>query len=174
MLPFDSGNNSKYKIFNENWQDFKTKTTINESDLWSNDMDQTKRTLFNAKLFSLLHSGSCEIERNNLSDFFWIEMSKKTPSLVNKWRNSLRLSLEDIFPIINLEKVFNNRRFIFNCINTDLLINHIVENKVTQFIPLIKNSVHDGYIDNVLKRLDEIITTGDYLLTADELKKSVK
>ena len=61
--------------------------TINESDLWSNDMDQTKRTLFNAKLFSLLHSGSCEIERNNLSDFFWIEMSKKTPSLVNKWRN---------------------------------------------------------------------------------------
>lgn len=156
MLPFDSGNNSKFKIFNENWQDFKTKTTINESDLWSNDMDQTKRTLFNAKLFSLLHSGSCEIERNNLSDFFWIEMSKKTPSLVNKWRNSLRLSLEDIFPIINLEKVFTNRRFIFNCINTDLLINHIVENKVTQFIPLIKNSVHDGYIDNVLKRLDEI------------------
>jgi len=156
MLPFDSGNDSKFKIFNENWQEFKKKTTINESDLWPNDMDQTKRTLFNAKLFSLLHSGSCEIERNNLSDFFWIEMSKKTPSLVNKWRNSLRLSLEDIFPIINLEKVFNNRRFIFNCINTDLLINHIVENKVTQFIPLIKNSVHDGYIDNVLKRLDEI------------------
>ena len=41
--------------------------------------------------------------------------------------------------------------------------------------PIGKQSKYDKYGNEFIKkRLDEIITTGDYLLTADELKKSVK
>lgn len=153
QTPFDDA--AKFTVFNENWIDFTKKTTITESDLWTNDIEPKRRTLLNAKLFSLLHSGSCGFERIQMSEFFWTEVNKKSQNLINKWRHSLRLSLEDIVSIINLEKLFNKRRFIFNTINSDLLVNHIIENRVTQFIPLIRNAVHDDYANDILKKLDE-------------------
>lgn len=152
MLKFDKTNASSFRIFNEEWSTFKEKTTINEFDLWPHSLEN--RTLFNAKLYSLLYSGSCESERNELSEFFWLN-SNRSQSLVSKWRNSLRLSIEDIVAVINLEKLFTKRKSIFNTINSDLLVKCIVENKVIQFTPLIRNAVYDGYANDILRKLDE-------------------
>ena len=153
-VSLDPNNNVSFTLFNEKWQDFKAKTGINESDLWPSDIELKDRNLLNAKLYSMIHSGSSD-ERNYLSEFFWLETNEKKKNFVNKWRNSLRLSLEDIIAITNLDKLFVKRRSIYNSVNTDFLVSHIVESKVTQFLPLIRNAIHDGYATDILTKLDE-------------------
>jgi hypothetical protein len=153
-ISLDPNNNVSFTLFNEKWEDFKANSGINESDLWPSDIEPKNRTLLNAKLYSMVHSGSSD-ERNYLSEFFWLEANEKKKNFVNKWRNSLRLSLEDIIAITNLDKLFAKRRSINSCVNTDFLVSHIVENKVTQFLPLIRNAVHDGYATEILTKLDE-------------------
>ena len=117
-LAFNAQNN-KWTIMNLSWEEFQCKTTITESDLWTNDLEPSERNLFNAKLYSLIHFDSCKKENDHLNEFFWINLNKISQSSVNRWRHSLRLSLEDIVAIINLEKLFDKRRFIYNSINID-------------------------------------------------------
>ncbi len=149
--------NETWTIMNQMWSDFKQNTLINEHDLWPASLSQNERTLFNAKLYPIFHSHLNVEEMRQLNLYFWLDIIKhpRNPLAVNKWRDSLRLSLEEIGSLVNLEKMFENRRRLFNIVSTRHLAKSVIEKRPINFKSLIQNAVHDGYAHEILKLLDE-------------------
>ena len=153
-------NDSNWSLMNEKWSDLKSKTLINESDLWpivGGVNKNTERTLFNAKLYPIFHPNLTVDEMSLLNKNFWLDIIKhpKNSVLMNKWRESLRLSLEEIGPLVNLERLFSNRRRLFNLVNVKHLVKSVMEKRPIQFNSLIQNAVHDGFALEILKLFDQ-------------------
>jgi hypothetical protein len=152
--------NENWTIMNEKWSDFvKDNPTISENDLWpqSEIIDLNERSLINAKLYPIIHLNLNEAEMNHLRQFFWIDFKSKVRSslLIKKWKQSVRVSIEDIISMINLEKLFENRRHIYNIINSNHIIDCILKSKPTKFTSLIRNAIYDGYSNELLSYLEE-------------------
>lgn len=148
---------AEWLIMNEKWSEFSRRTTITEFDLWN--QTTAPCSLWNAKLYPLINPSLSKVEMATLSRFFWIDShgsgGKLSSDLVVKWRNSLRLSLEDILAILSLKDLFQQRRLIFNNINSRHLVDSIVSNTCIPFRNLIRNAIYDGYADELLKLLDD-------------------
>lgn len=150
-------NQNDWTIMNQNWFDFNSKTSITENCLWGDEIPRNERSLQNAKLYPVLNANLKQDEMLNLSQYFWIDLNRSKPSktLINNWKQSLRFSLDDLSSIINLEKMFNNRREMYNLVNINYLIKNVVRSRPINFVASIRNAVHDGYADEVLRMLDE-------------------
>lgn len=145
---------------NEKWSDFvRDNPMISENDLWPQTemIDLNERTLLNAKLFPIVHLNLNETEMNRLRNFFWVDFKtrNKSSSLIKKWKQSVRVSIEDLISMINLEKLFNNRRHIYNIVNNHHIIDCILKSKPAKFTSLITNAIHDGYSHELLSQLEE-------------------
>ena len=146
---------NEWTIMNEKWDLFQKRTNINQHDLWPNGTKERK--LWNAKLYPLINHALNRDDIEELNQFCWLKLadtSIKSVDLIDKWRSSLRLSLDDILSIINFENLFRHRRSIFNHINNRYLVNSVVENRCIPFGNLIKNAIYDGYSDSLLKLFD--------------------
>ena len=160
-LKFSPDKDSSWTIMNQSWTDFNQSTLITEEDLWPSMGRKSgrsgERSLFNAKLYPVLHPHLTVEDMSQLNQNFWMDLIKQTRnvSLVGKWRESLRLSLEEIGSLVDLEKMFENRRRLFNIVNARHLVKSVTEKKPIKFGSLIKNAVHDGYAKEILKLLDE-------------------
>lgn len=147
---------NKWSIMNSNFSMFSSLTSIKEKDFWP---DETNcKTLFNAKLFPVLNSNLNTEEMDHLRKYFWIDLINSNfvcDSLVNKWKNSYRYSIEDISRLLNLQELFYRRRSIFNKINIDFLVNSVVNNRPIKFGSIIRNSIQDGYAHEILNQFDE-------------------
>jgi hypothetical protein len=146
---------------NQSWSEFKQSSLIDAEDLWpsagKSARNGSERTLFNAKLYSIFHPHLTVDEMSLLNQNFWMDLIKhpQNSSLVNKWRESLRLSLEELSSLIDLEKLFDNRRRLFNTVNAQHLVKSVIEKRSIKFSSLINNAVHDGYANEILKLLDD-------------------
>lgn len=154
--PADAKN---WKIMNEPWSEFSSRTQIVDSDLWPADaVDANERTLFNAKLYPIFNSTSSKEEMTYLSRYFLIDLTRvdfQNASMVKKWRQSVRLSLENIGSIVRLESLFDNRRKLFNSVNVNYLIESILANRPIEFNRIIAHSIRDGCGEQILSLLDE-------------------
>ncbi len=148
---------SNWTIMNQSWPDFKQSSLINENDLWPATCNIDECTLFNAKLYPIFHSHLTVEEMRLLNLNFWMDLIKHPRSgvIVSKWRESLRLSLEEIGSLVNLERTFENRRRLFNAVNTRHLVKSVMEKRPIKFNSLIQNAVHDGCAQDILKLFDE-------------------
>ena len=142
---------------NKSWQQFKLETSINEIDLWDDNTALDKRSLTNARLYPYISLYLDKDEMSSLSQYFWIDLmsSSQKSILVKKWRESSRLSLENVFAMLNYEQLFTRRRRVFNTINVKFLVEHVIENKSIQFNSLIRSAVYDGYANEILKSFDK-------------------
>ena len=150
-------NESNWSIMNKSWQQFKLETSINEIDLWDDNTALDKRSLTNARLYPYISLYLDKDEMSSLSQYFWIDLmsSSQKSILVKKWRESSRLSLENVFAMLNYEQLFTRRRRVFNTINVKFLVEHVIENKSIQFNSLIRSAVYDGYANKILKSFDK-------------------
>ena len=153
---FDDDNDSTWTIMNQSWTEFSRRYGISTHDLWSSSQN---RTLSNAKLFPIFSLGLSKDEMTHLSHYFWLELIESS-TLINattlaKWKQSVRLSLEEIESHVNLEKILSNRRGLFNLASTRSLVDSIVNNTPIPFASLIRNAVRDGYAHHMLNLLDE-------------------
>jgi hypothetical protein len=153
-----------WKIMNMDWQQFKVRTGINESDLWSEDLNTDCRRLTNARLFPLIHSSLSSDELFLISNYFWLDLLNdesntfllnKNSILANKWRSSFRLSLDELLLVIDMQTLFTNRRNIFNTISNAYLVKSVVENRCIKFRSLLNNAIQDGYGNSILRQFDE-------------------
>ena len=149
-------NDKDWTIMNESWPRFKERTNclIKESDLWDSEVEPSSRRLMNAKLYSLINASDTKIETDDMNQYFWINANKSN-ELVKKWKQSLRLSLQDIVLNLDYSKTFKTRRNIFNLINLNSLVKNVVDNKVIPFNEIIRNTIHDGYAKEILRLFDE-------------------
>jgi hypothetical protein len=146
----------KWLLMNEEWANFKSKYLIHEEDLWP-AMNAKRRTLFNAKLFPLMNDSLNQAEMSELRNWFWINLKLNSPNsrtLVQKWQQSLRLSLEDLVCHAQMHRTFEHRRQIANLNLSKHLINSIVSNRSIQFHVLIRNMIKDGFADQLLSQFD--------------------
>ena len=153
MSPFDD---KDWTIMNERWIKFKERTNnlINENNLWDSDVEPSSRCLMNAKLYSLINASHSKIETDDMNQYFWIS-GNMSNELIKKWKQSLRLSLQDIVLNLDYSKTFKNRRNIFNLINLNSLVRNVVDNRVIPFNEIIRNTIHDGYANEILRLFDE-------------------
>lgn len=152
---------SEFKIMNLSWCEFKSKTKINESDLWPlyriGELD-SGRTLLNAKIYPIFHAELSRNELFELSRTFWLDIihhPRSSATLVNKWKESQRVSLEEIGTMVDLASLFENRRRLFNLVNGQHLVNSVLVKRGIQFGSLIRNAVHDGFAHELLGLFDE-------------------
>jgi hypothetical protein len=140
---------------NQKWWDFNQTTGINIEDLWPSST--ISKNLFNAKLYPIFNTNMTQTEFNLFRKNFWFDLIKmpKDKQSVKKWRESHRLSLEEIGSIVNLEKTFETRRILFNRISAKHLVDSVIQKRPINFNALIKNCVHDGFSDELLKLFDE-------------------
>ncbi len=147
-----------WSIMNEKWSDFVKDTLISENDLWpqSEIMDSNERSLLNAKLYPIIHLNLNEIEMSQLRQYFWVyfKSKNKSPLLIKKWKQSVRVSIEDIISMINLEKLFKNRRHVHNIVNANHIIDCILKSKPSKFTSLITSIIRDGYSHELLSLLE--------------------
>ena len=90
---------------NRSWQEFKSETTINEIDLWDDNTALDKRSLTNARLYPYMSLHLDKDEMGSLSQYFWIDLMSKCQksTLVKKLRQSSRMSLENVFAMLNYD-----------------------------------------------------------------------
>lgn len=155
-----------WSIMNESWTSLSRRLGIEASDLWPTSQsggggEQENRTLFNAKLYPIFNLSLSKDEMAYLSEYFWLDMisarqqQQQQSGLVAKWRQSVRLSLEQIGAHVNLGKLLDQRRYLFNMASIQLLTDSIIHNRPINFVSLIRNSVRDGYAQHLLNLLDQ-------------------
>lgn len=147
---------NNWSVVNCTMSKFSTLTSINEKDLWPEKIEC--KNLFNAKLFPILNSNLNNEEMNYFRKYFWLDLINSNfvnENLVNKWKKSFRYSLEDISPFLNLQKLFQRRRSIFNQINIHFLVNSVLNNHSIKFASIIRNSILDGFALDILTKFDE-------------------
>ena len=157
LLPFGEAN---WTFMNGDWLKFreKTKNLIDDTDLWDRQIGSNERCLRNAKLypiFNLSHVKALKTEMRDFNQFFWINSQKMSEDCIKMWKQSYRISIEDILKSSDISKVFQNRRNIFNLVNIKTLVKSVVLNKAIQFNDIIRNAVLDGYSTELLKLFDE-------------------
>ncbi len=114
----------------------------------------------NAKLYPIFHHALNEVDINLLIETYLIQDEKGSLASnrkvnYNKWRQCLRLSLNEIIQITNLNDLFDNRRSIMNRIILKQFIDSIINKKPFQFLSFIRNSICDGHVHQILEALDE-------------------
>lgn len=159
---------------NESWESFNCRNGISVEDLWpstAEDYSAESRTLSTAKLYPVFNLELTKDEMTYLSAWFWIDLVgspaslTRRPSMVQRWRQSVRLSLDEINGHVNVDKLLGNRRHLFNTVSSRYLVDSIVKNTPIAFDALIRNIVQDGYAQHLLSLLDEgIQVTNNELL----------
>lgn len=146
----------QWTIMNQSWMEFSALTSIVESDLWSDEIAPRSRCLMNAKLYPVVNLYLEEDEMIEMRDFCWINLldSNEKNLMVKKWRQSMRLSIEEVLDLKKLEKIFAKRRFITNSVRSEMLVKQVIASKSIRFDALIRNIVHDGYSNEILESFD--------------------
>ncbi len=153
--PFDE-KSSNWSIMNINWEEFSRSTSICKSDLWP-EAGNEEQCLMNAKLYPVLNVHMDRDEMNEMREFFWIDLINSrngSADLVNKWRKSMRLSIQDVLATRRVDKLLDKRRFIRNKVNAEMLVREVVAGRSIKFVSLIRKAVSDGYADLILSGFD--------------------
>jgi hypothetical protein len=154
-----SFNEKNWTFMNDDWLTFREKNSnlIDASDFWEATVSSSERCLRNAKLYPLFNMEKA------LKAEFWIDSRKKSVEEIKIWKQSYRLSIEDILKSSDISKLFQNRRHIFNLVNLKTLVKSVIQNKAIQFNDIIQNAVLDGYAFDLLKFFDDGNLLNDYI-----------
>ncbi|XP_057317332.1 L-fucose kinase-like isoform X1 [Hydractinia symbiolongicarpus] len=140
-------------VFNVPWETFFARTTIQPAELWSPELPLSKRCFLNARLFPVYHPR----DKVNVLHFLWMHGSYKDKMFPSIWRSCWRLSLLEILDLTNPEEEFAWRRQLFFNIGQRKVEKSLHNRKDNCFMPFFQTCIMDGYFEDLLTVLDNII-----------------
>ncbi|XP_071959092.1 L-fucose kinase-like [Antedon mediterranea] len=145
----------KLLFCNEPWVMFSNRTGITAEDLWSCDISDYEKTLFNAKLFPVWH----HTKTVGVKEVLWLVTGEQDPDVLSRWRYSWRLSFEDIISSIDHSSEFDWRRELFY-ISGRRHVWDVLQNGTDDGLQnLFKSLVAEKYASQLLDVLDEVACT---------------
>ncbi|XP_070574634.1 L-fucose kinase-like [Ptychodera flava] len=144
---------------NSPWIVFLQRTGIDKEDLWAADQTDYDRTLFNAKLFPVWHC----TEDVGIREVLWLQGAdvEDNDAMLQRWKESWRLSLEEILKCIDLTMEFQWRRDLFYEIAQQEVKDVLLNSQNKGLLPYFKSAVLEGYADQLLHTLDTIAMETD-------------
>ena len=139
---------------NNPWLVIMDRTGIIKEDLWATDVDNDDQTIMTAKLFPVFHAS----EQVGLKEILWLQgqMEDKNRSILNRWRSSWRLSLQDILSLVNIEEEFHWKRQLFYEVCQRRIEDGLTEKKNIGFRSIYTSAVVDKFTENILRTLDQV------------------
>ncbi|XP_013387060.1 L-fucose kinase-like isoform X2 [Lingula anatina] len=158
----------KSTFCNRPWYEFLRSSGVTKHDLWPAEKSDNEKSLFNAKLFPVLHIR----QPINLKDITWLMGMDKKDNLLDKWRASWRLSLEEILKCVDLALELKKREDLFYRIGCqqiwDVLQGH--SDRTSALLNLFNSAAVDGHHQEILETLDKFAcSTSDPGLAARTL-----
>ncbi|XP_077982248.1 L-fucose kinase-like isoform X2 [Glandiceps talaboti] len=144
---------------NSPWVIFLRRTGIDKEDLWPADKTDYDRTLFNAKLYPVWHC----TEDVGIQEVLWLQGAevKDSDKMLQRWKYSWRLSLQEILPCIDVSVEFQWRRDLFYDIAQHQMKDVLRGTQSKGLLPYFKSAVVDGYSEQILDTLDTIAVETD-------------
>ncbi|XP_072169191.1 L-fucose kinase-like [Diadema setosum] len=149
MTPYVKGTSS---FCNSPWMVFLTRTGVDKEDLWPTHLSDYDRTLYNAKLFPVM---ACQISIG-IKEALWLLHGEKDEEMLQRWRSSWRLSLEEIMMNIDPSTEFQWRREMFIQVGLKHVEDVLLNSRNQGILPMLKCAVAEGYAQLMLDRLDAI------------------
>uniref|UniRef100_A0ABM0MGI0 L-fucose kinase-like n=1 Tax=Saccoglossus kowalevskii TaxID=10224 RepID=A0ABM0MGI0_SACKO len=141
------------------WIIFLQRTGIDKEDIWPADKTDYVRSLFNAKLFPVWHC----TEDVGIKELLWLQGAEIEDNdvVLQRWKESWRLSLQDISQCVDINTEFQLRRDMsFQIGQADVkTVLAGMENK--SLLPFFKSAVVEGYSDCLLVTLDTVASETD-------------
>uniref|UniRef100_A0A8W8K6I8 L-fucose kinase n=1 Tax=Magallana gigas TaxID=29159 RepID=A0A8W8K6I8_MAGGI len=131
-----------------------TKTGIIKEDLWHTDVDNDDQTMFEAKLFPILHA----TDAIGLEDLLWIQgiVQDEDHVILKRWQSSWRLSMREILSFVNAEQELQSRREMFYEVKKEEITTALIQRLHKGFHPIYNSAGIDGFSHAILEKLDSV------------------
>lgn len=149
MIPYVKGTST---FCNVPWGVFLSRTGVDKEDLWATHLSDYDRTLYNAKLFPVM---ACQ-NSIGMKEALWLLNGEKDEEMLQRWRSSWRLSLEEIMTNIDLSSEFLWRRQMFLQVGLRRVEDVLMNSRNLGVLPFLKCAVVEGYAQEMLDTLDSI------------------
>ncbi|XP_014671996.1 PREDICTED: L-fucose kinase-like [Priapulus caudatus] len=95
-------------ICSVSWLEFLTRTGISKEELWGTKLDEKEMTVMTARLFPVFHVW----ENVGMRELMWLQglLEDESGSILDRWRSSWRMSLNEILENVDIEAEFAHRR----------------------------------------------------------------
>ncbi|KAM7427970.1 hypothetical protein ABFA07_020984 [Porites harrisoni] len=144
---------------NRPWKTFFDRTGINQEEVWIGVPEQ-HRSLYNAKMFPVVHPFDVLNEDAGKDDILWLAytgVSEVTDQRkINRWRSSLRLSLEDIMRTIDTNSEFCWKKKLWFEIGKTEVVNTLTSCSSNCILPFFKSCAKEGFDGQILEVLDQV------------------
>ncbi|CAH1269935.1 FUK [Branchiostoma lanceolatum] len=137
---------------NESWDVFFQRTGILHGDLWGPHMPADECCLMNAKLFPVFHP----TEPVGIAEVLWLLHSSKDISLLDRWRGSWRLSLQEVLSSVDHSAEFMWRRDLFYSVGQHHVRKVLLSGRGDCLLPFFKSAAVESYHRQVLVTLDQV------------------
>ncbi|XP_022341951.2 L-fucose kinase-like isoform X3 [Crassostrea virginica] len=130
------------------------KTGIIKEDLWNTDVDNDNQTMFEAKLFPILHA----TDSIGLVDLLWIQgvVPDEDHTMLKRWQSSWRLSMREILSFVNAEQELQSRREMFYEVKKEEITTALIQKLHKGFHPIYCSAGIDGFSLSILEKLDSV------------------
>ncbi|XP_078608481.1 L-fucose kinase-like isoform X1 [Branchiostoma floridae x Branchiostoma japonicum] len=137
---------------NESWDVFFQRTGILHGDLWGPHMPADECCLMNAKLFPVFHP----TEPVGIAEVLWLLHNSKGVSLLERWRGSWRVSLQEVLSCVDHSAEFKWRRDLFYSVGQHHVRKVLLSGRGGCLLPFFKSAAVEGYHRQVLVTLDQV------------------
>ncbi|XP_056009006.1 L-fucose kinase-like isoform X1 [Ostrea edulis] len=134
-----------------------TKTGIVKEDLWGTDVENEDQSMFQAKLFPILHA----TDSIGLEDLLWIQgaVPDEDRTRFKRWQSSWRLSMKEILSFVNAEQELQCRREMFYEVKKEEISDALIQKLHKGFHPIYNSAGIDGFSISILEKLDSVAKT---------------
>ncbi|XP_078688390.1 L-fucose kinase-like isoform X1 [Branchiostoma floridae x Branchiostoma belcheri] len=137
---------------NESWDVFFQRTGILRGDLWGPHMPADECCLMNAKLFPVFHP----TQPVGVAEVLWLLNNTKGISLLDRWRGSWRVSLQEVLSSVDHYAEFKWRRDLFYSVGQHHVQKVLLTGREGCLLPFFKSAAVEGYHRQVLVALDQV------------------
>lgn len=147
---------------NKPWKVFFEGTGINSEEVWIG-VPEERRSLWNAKLFPVVHPFDVLEEDAGEHDILWLASTGVSDipdqKKLNRWRSSLRLSLKDILNAIDTGAEFAWRKKLWFEIGKTEVEETLKNCSSNCLVPFFKSCGKEGFEAQILEVLDQVASS---------------
>lgn len=141
---------------NDEFSLFLRRTGISITDLWDSSIPEERRTLLNARLFSVLNLRT----KIGFDEVLWLQGSESSAAsnmnMLERWKSSWRLSIVEILPLLDVSGHFNFRKKLFFDVATEIIRDSLVNCRNYGLNRIFRSAVNEGFAEKILEVLDNV------------------